>query len=134
MRLEGRTAIVSGGSRGIGAAIARRLAVEGADVALTYVGNADAAGRVVSAIEAVGRKAVAIKADSSDPTASGRTVEQATDTLGPLDIIVHSAGVSEFIDIAEASVARLRRCLPAPLRGQRRRRRGADSGCAPAYA
>lgn len=105
MRLEGRTAIVSGGSRGIGAAIARRFAAEGADVALTYVGNADAAGGVVSTIEAVGRKAVAIKADSSDLAASGRTVEQATDTLGPLDIIVHSAGVSEFIGIAEASVA-----------------------------
>ena len=81
------------------------MAAEGADIALTYVGNADAAGRVVSAIEAVGRKAMAIKADSSELASSGRTVEQATDTLGRLDIIVHSAGVSEFISIAEASVA-----------------------------
>ena len=105
MRLEGRTAIVTGGSRGIGAAIARRFAAEGADVALTYVGNAEAAGRVVSAIEVAGRKAVAIKADASDPAAAGCTVEQALGKLGPLDIIVHSAGVSEFIMLAETSVA-----------------------------
>ena len=105
MKLQGRTAIVTGGSRGIGAAIARRFAAEGADVALTYVGNAEAAGRVVSAIKAAGRKALAIKADASDPVATGRMLEQVSGQLGPLDIIVHSAGVSEFIGLADTSAA-----------------------------
>lgn len=97
--------MVTGGSRGIGAAIARRFADEGADIAVTYVGNPEAASRTVAAIEAAGRKAVAIRADASDPMAAVRAVEQALGVLGLLDIIVHSAGISEFVVLGEASPA-----------------------------
>ena len=105
MKLRGKTAIVTGGSRGIGAAIAKRFADEGADVALTYVGNAEAAGRTVAAIEQAGQKGIAIQADASDLKAAAHALEQAIGVLGALDIIVHSAGMSEFVALADASPA-----------------------------
>lgn len=93
MRLNGKRALVTGGSRGIGAAIARRLAQEGADVAITYAASAAAAARVVGEIEAHGRKALAIAADNRDSAAIEAAVDQAAAALGGIDILVNNAGI-----------------------------------------
>lgn len=101
MTLEGKRAIVTGGSRGIGAAIARRLAAEGADVAVTYHGNADAAAQTVAAVEAAGRRGVAIQANAGDPASQRAGIEQAAAALGGIDILVHNAGVARFASIED---------------------------------
>jgi 3-oxoacyl-[acyl-carrier protein] reductase len=93
MTLLGKRALVTGASRGIGAAIAKALAAEGADVAITYEKSADRAGEVVAAIKAKGRKAVAIKADSADAAAVQASVEKTVSELGGLDILVNNAGI-----------------------------------------
>lgn len=93
MSLAGKRALVTGGSRGIGAAIAKVLAAEGADVALTYEKSADAAAEVVRSIEASGRRAVAIRANSADVSDVQSSVEQAVAYLGGLDILVNNAGI-----------------------------------------
>ncbi|MBU9341514.1 SDR family NAD(P)-dependent oxidoreductase [Burkholderia multivorans] len=92
-RLQGKRALVTGGSRGIGAAIAKRLAADGADVAVTYEKSAERAQAVVAEIETLGRRAVAIRADSADPAAVRAAVDRAADTLGGLDILVNNAGI-----------------------------------------
>ncbi|MBU9678466.1 SDR family NAD(P)-dependent oxidoreductase [Burkholderia multivorans] len=92
-RLQGKRALVTGGSRGIGAAIAKRLAADGADVAITYEKSAERAQAVVAEIETLGRRAVAIQADSADPAAIRAAVDRAADTLGGLDILVNNAGI-----------------------------------------
>ena len=91
--LTTRTALVTGGSRGIGAAIARRLAAEGARVAITYIRGADAATRVVKEIESAGGEAIAIQADAADAKAVTTAVEQTVSTFGGLDILVNNAGI-----------------------------------------
>ena len=90
--LEGKVALVTGGGRGIGAAVALRLAEQGADVALTYYENAQRADDVVDQIKAAGRRAVAMRADSADPAAVAATVDRAAGELGRLDILVNNAG------------------------------------------
>ncbi len=90
--LAGKRALVTGASRGIGAAIALALADKGADVAITYERSADRAAEVVRAIEGKGRKALAIQADSADPAAVKRSVDEAAQALGGLDILVNNAG------------------------------------------
>lgn len=100
--LTNKTALVTGGSRGIGAGIALRLAQDGADVAITYARNKEAADQVVSAIEAAGRKGVAIQADGGDPAAARAGVVAAAEALGGLDILVHNAGFGEFGPIGQA--------------------------------
>ncbi|EKS9916697.1 SDR family NAD(P)-dependent oxidoreductase [Burkholderia multivorans] len=92
-RLQGKRALVTGGSRGIGAAIAKRLAADGADVAITYEKSAERAQAVVAEVETLGRRAVAIQADSADPAAVRAAVDRAADTLGGLDILVNNAGI-----------------------------------------
>ncbi|MGQ9366216.1 SDR family oxidoreductase [Azospirillum sp. ST 5-10] len=92
--LVGRRALVTGGSRGIGAAIARSLAGAGADVAITYERSAERAAEVVRDVEALGRRAVAIAADSADAAAVQRSVEEAAAALGGLDILVNNAGIA----------------------------------------
>ncbi|MBU9224703.1 SDR family NAD(P)-dependent oxidoreductase [Burkholderia multivorans] len=92
-RLQGKRALVTGGSRGIGAAIAKRLAADGADVAITYEKSAERAQAVVAEIETLGRRAVAIQADGADPAAVRAAVDRAADTLGGLDILVNNAGI-----------------------------------------
>src|ERR1700730_7616054 len=92
-KLTGKVAMVFGGSRGIGAAAARRLAREGANVGLTYVSAPDKAADTVRAIEEEGRTGFAIKADSADPTAIRDAVTQAVDRLGRLDTVVVNAGI-----------------------------------------
>lgn len=93
MNLAGKAALVTGGSRGIGAAIAKRLAHDGADVAITYVSAEDKARAVIAQIETLGRRALAIRADSADMTAVTAAVEKAAAEFGRLDILVNSAGI-----------------------------------------
>ncbi len=95
MKLEGKAAIVTGGSRGIGAAIAQRFADEGADVAITYSASKGPADEVVKAIEAKGRKGLAIKADATDHAAVAAAIGNAHEAFGRLDILVNNAGIFE---------------------------------------
>lgn len=92
-RTERRTALVFGGSRGIGAAAASRLAADGFAVALTYVSRPDKAAEVVSAIEAAGGTARPIRADSADPTAIRAATAQTAEALGQIDVVVVNAGI-----------------------------------------
>jgi 3-oxoacyl-[acyl-carrier protein] reductase len=92
-KLHGRRALVTGGSRGIGAAIARRLAVEGADVAITYERSVERANAVAADIVAHGRRSMAIQADAADPAAVRAAVEAAAGAFGGLDILVNNAGI-----------------------------------------
>ena len=91
--LNGQVAFINGGSRGIGAASARRLAREGATVAIGYAASAIAAEALVAEIEAAGGKAVAIHADASDAAALTRAIDSVAERFGRLDILVNSAGV-----------------------------------------
>lgn len=93
MLLSGKRALVTGASRGIGAAIAKKLAREGADVVITFEKSADKANEVVEAIKATGRKALAVQADSANIAAVKQSVEQAVEFLGGIDILVNNAGV-----------------------------------------
>ncbi|MBN9454954.1 MAG: 3-oxoacyl-ACP reductase FabG [Bosea sp.] len=115
-RLAGKRALVTGGSRGIGAAIALRLAAEGADVALTYERSADKAGAVVGEVEALGRKGFAIAADSADPVAVTRAVDEAARALGGLDILVNNAGIYRGGPVAEWSLADIDATLAVNVR------------------
>ncbi len=109
-KLDGKAALVTGGSRGIGAAITRRLATDGADVAFTYVNAADSAAEVAADIERAGRRGLAIEADAADPDAAA-TVEQAVAELGRLDILVNNAGVFPTGPIEEVSLEEVDRTL-----------------------
>ncbi|HEV7368853.1 SDR family NAD(P)-dependent oxidoreductase [Arenibaculum sp.] len=91
--LNGRAVLVTGGSRGIGAAIARRLARDGADVALTYARSADKANAVVADIEAMGRRGLAIPADNTDAGAVEAAVEATVAAFGRIDVLVNNAGI-----------------------------------------
>ena len=115
--LNGKYALVTGGSRGIGAAIALALADKGADVAITFERAADRAARVVEAIEAKGRKAVAIQADSADPAAIRRAVDQAVEALGGLDILVNNAAIARYGTIADFAVEDMDALLAVNVRG-----------------
>jgi 3-oxoacyl-[acyl-carrier protein] reductase len=119
-RQNGRVAIVTGASRGIGAAIARRLADDGAAVMIVYRSQSEAAERVAKAIVAEGGRAATIAADLAEPDAAGRMVEATMATFGRVDILVNNAGVAVTGDAATMSSARLDEAfelaLHAPLR------------------
>ncbi len=115
--LAGKRALVTGGSRGIGAAIALELARNGADVALTFQHAADRAQAVVSSIEQLGQRGLAIQADSADPAAIRRSVEEAVAALGGLDILVNNAGIALYNTIADFSVSDIDALLAVNVRG-----------------
>jgi len=115
--LAGKRALVTGASRGIGAAIAIALAENGADVALTFQSSPDRAQNVVTAIEKLGRRAVAIQADSGDPVAIKRSVDEAVGALGGLDILVNNAGIALYNTIADFKVEDIDALLAVNVRG-----------------
>jgi len=114
--LAEKRALVTGASRGIGAAIAVALAEKGADVAITYERSADRAAEVVRAIEGKGRRGFAIQADSADPAAVKRSVEEAARALGGLDILVNNAAIALYDTIAGFSVAQIDALLDVNVR------------------
>jgi 3-oxoacyl-[acyl-carrier protein] reductase len=116
-KLEGKTALITGGSRGIGAAIAKRLAADGANVAITYAKGADAAAAVVKQIEGAGRKAIAIQADATDAGAVQAAVEKTVAEFGQLDILVCNAGTAIPKKFEDATLAELDSVINLNIRG-----------------
>src|SRR5438445_2740340 len=115
--LAGKVALVTGGSRGIGAAIAKRLAGDGASVAVTYSKGADAASSLVKEIERGGGKAIAIQADAADADAVRNAVERTVTTLGRLDVLVNNAGTVMPMNVAETTLADFDRVFAVNVRG-----------------
>jgi len=116
-KLEGKIALITGGSRGIGAAIAKRLAADGANVAITYTKGADAAASVVKEIERAGGKAIAIQADAADADASEAAVEKTVATFGRLDVLVNNAGTAIPKTFEETTLEELDRVIDINVRG-----------------
>jgi len=115
--LIGKRALVTGGSRGIGAAIARALAENGADVALTFQHSKEQAQAVVTLIEKMGRRATAIQADAAEPAAIKRSVDEAVRVLGGLDILVNNAAIALYDTIAGFKVQDIDTLLAVNVRG-----------------
>jgi 3-oxoacyl-[acyl-carrier protein] reductase len=116
-KLTGKVAVVTGGSRGIGAAIVKRLAADGARVAFTYAKDAEAAASVVKEIERSGGKAIAIQADAADSGAVKTAVEKAAATFGQLDILVNNAGTAIPKPFEEATLEEMDRVIDINIRG-----------------
>jgi 3-oxoacyl-[acyl-carrier protein] reductase len=117
MTLDGKVALVTGGSRGIGAATALRLAEDGADLAVTYQHNAERAAEVVGRIKALGRRALAIQADSADAGAVSAAVEATVAEFGRLDVLVNNAGVGFVGPLSDTALADVDRVLAVNVRG-----------------
>jgi len=116
-KLAGKIALITGGSRGIGAAIAKRLAADGANVAITYTKGADAAASVVKEIERAGGKAIAIQADAADADAGKAAVEKTVASFGRLDVLVNNAGTAIPKTFEEATLEEMDRVLDINVRG-----------------
>lgn len=117
--LAGKTALVTGGSRGIGSAIVRRLAKDGADVAFSYQASRERAEQLVAEVKALGRRALAIQADQGDAAQVTQLVRSTHDAMGKLDILVNSAGVfvTGAVDAENADVAIFDRQLDVNVKG-----------------
>src|SRR6185503_1731849 len=116
-KLEGKIALITGGSRGIGAAIAKRLAADGANVAITYAKGAVAAASVVKEIERAGGKAIAIQADAADADAVKAAVEKTFVTFGRLDVLVNNAGTAIPKPFEEVTLEEMDRVIAINVRG-----------------
>src|SRR3989441_12983165 len=116
-KLDEKVALITGGSRGIGAAIAKRLAADGASVAITYVKDASAASAVVKAIELGGGRAVAIQADAADVEAVKGAVEKTVATFGRLDVLVNNAGTAIPKTFEETTREEMDRVIDINVRG-----------------
>jgi 3-oxoacyl-[acyl-carrier protein] reductase len=116
-KLEGKIAFVTGASRGIGAAIAKRLAADGAKVVITYSKGAETAGSVVKAIESLGGKAIAIQADATDPEAVQAAIAKTVSTFGKLDILVNNAGTAFPKKFEETTLEELDHVINLNIRG-----------------
>jgi 3-oxoacyl-[acyl-carrier protein] reductase len=115
--LSNKAALVTGGSRGIGAAIAKRLAADGASVAITYARGTAAAAEVVNSIEAAGGKAIAIQADATDAKAVTAAVEATVAAFGRLDILINNAGTAIPKPFEEATLEEMDQVIDLNLRG-----------------
>jgi 3-oxoacyl-[acyl-carrier protein] reductase len=115
--LMDKAALVTGGSRGIGAAIAKRLAADGANVAITYAKDASAAAAVVKAIERGGGKAIAIQADAANVEAVKAAVEKTVSTFGRLDVLVNNAGTAIPKPFEETTLEEMDRVIDINIRG-----------------
>jgi 3-oxoacyl-[acyl-carrier protein] reductase len=116
-KLAGKIALITGGSRGIGAAIAKRLAADGASVAITYAKDANGASSVVKEIEGAGGKAIAVQADARDTKAVGDAVEKIVGTLGRLDVLVNCAGTAIPKTFEETTLEEMDRVIDINIRG-----------------
>jgi 3-oxoacyl-[acyl-carrier protein] reductase len=116
-KLDGKIALITGGSRGIGAGIAKRLAADGANVAITYTKGADAAAAVVKEIERAGGKAIAIQADSTDAGAVNAAVERTAETFGRIDVLVNNAGTAIPKKFEETTLQDLDQMIDLNFRG-----------------
>jgi len=116
-KLEGKIALITGGSRGIGAAIAKRLAADGATIAITYAKDTNAASAVVKAVEKSGGKAIAIQADAANAEAVKAAVEKAVATFGRLDVLVNNAGTAIPKPFEEATLEEMDRVIDINIRG-----------------
>jgi glucose 1-dehydrogenase len=103
MKLEGKTVLITGGSQGIGQGIAFRLAEEGADIAVDYVGNSASADATVAQIQKRGRRALAVQADISSVDQIHSMMKQTVDSLGGVDVLINNAGVEKHASIWEAT-------------------------------
>jgi len=116
-KLEGKVALVTGGSRGIGAGIAKRLAADGANVAITYTKGGDAAASIVKEIERAGGKAITIQADAGDAGAVTAAVEKTVATFGRLDVLVNNAGTAIPKTFEETTLEEMDRVININIRG-----------------
>jgi len=116
-RLVGKVALVTGGARGIGAGIAKRLASDGAEVVITYSASPDKANALVASIKQSGGKAIAVAADAANSAATRAAVQLAVDTFGGLDILVNNAGIVSVAPIDQFKTADFERMIDINIKG-----------------